>query len=161
MDSRAMRTEIAIYRLLRTPGLSVDSLGQVLSAWREEPALLDRCWNRPAADYRQRWGLSVAAARFLQDGDDEEETGIAEAAVLAARSSDIELMSVLDADYASLCAARGLPPVLFTRGNQDLLWRAGAAWAQPLEEQHARADDAEDGRRDGGRDHRPMAQERR
>lgn len=41
------------------------------------------------------------------------------------------------------------------------LWRAGAAWAQPLEEQDARADDAEDGRRDGGRDHRPLAQERR
>src|SRR5205807_6924892 len=119
--------EAAVYRLLRVPGLDAEAVIRVLSAWRGEPVLLDQFWGRTAEDYRRAWGLSPRAARFLQDTDEDEEAASVEAALLAAREADIELVSWLDPPFASLGAARGLPPVLFTRGNQDYLWGSGVA----------------------------------
>jgi hypothetical protein len=121
--------EVAVYRLLQVPGLGETALGRVLAAWREEPELIDRFWGRPASEYRNRWGLSKRAALHLHE-EAEEETGRGgEAAVAAARAraAEIELLTVMDPQYAALAAQRGLPPLLFTRGNQDLLWEAGVA----------------------------------
>jgi hypothetical protein len=127
VDTRTRQAGVALCRLIRVPGLAADPLGRVLSAWLEEPALVDGFWNRPAAEYRERWGVPARAARYLQEAEEDEEAGMAEAAYLAAQGAGIEQVSLLDAAFAALAAARGLPPVLFTRGNQDHLWQAGAA----------------------------------
>jgi hypothetical protein len=117
--------EMAVYRLLPVPGLGPGALGRVLAAWREQPELVAGFWGRPVDEYRARWGVSPRAARCLHGEAAEQETLAAEAD--AARAIRVEMMSVMDAGFAALAADRGLPPVLFTRGNQDLLWEAGVA----------------------------------
>src|SRR5262249_25626407 len=116
-----------IYRLLRVPGLDESALGRVLSGWREEPGRVEQFWGRSSDDYQREWGLAPRAARFLAEANEEEEVAAAAAAGLAAKAAEIELASVLDPGFVPLCESRILPPVLFTRGNQDLLWRSGVA----------------------------------
>src|SRR5947209_5672003 len=118
--------EAAIYRLIRVPGMGRAAVGRVLRTWREHPARQEAFWNRTVEEYRTEWGLTPQASHFLCEGGDENQT-IAVAEAGAARVADIELLSLLDPGYAALAAVRNLPPVLFTRGNQDLLWSAGAA----------------------------------
>jgi hypothetical protein len=120
--------EASIYRLRRVPGLGPSAVGRVLAAWREEPELVETFWGRPANEYHRLWSLPPRAARYLQgDARGEEDRVAAEADFAAARASAIEMLTLLDGSYATLAAVRDLPPVLFTRGNQDLLWDAGAA----------------------------------
>jgi len=122
--------ETAVYRLLRVPGLGPGAIERILTAWKDSPDLAESFWGRPIEEYRSRWGLSARAARLLRDedrSDDDWRAGEADAA--AARTAHIELIAILDSGYAALAATRDLPSVLFTRGNQDLLWNAGAAIA--------------------------------
>lgn len=114
--------EVAVYRLLAAPGLGIAALGQVLEAWGEERELIDGFWGRPAREYRELWGLSERTARFLQAADGEERFAAARIEVARARAAEIELLTVMDPWYAALAEELGLPPLLFTRGNQDLLW---------------------------------------
>ena len=120
--------EIALYRLLRVPGLGAGGAGRVLAAWRDQPGLLAAFWGRRAEEYRAGWGLTRRAALFLQgDAGSEDSIMAAAADSAAARAAEIELLTVLDGEYERLAAIRDLPPALFTRGNQDLLWDAGTA----------------------------------
>jgi hypothetical protein len=120
--------EIAIYRLLALPGLGSQALGRVLGAWRKDRDLIERFWGRPAAEYRRCWGLTDQAARYLQEQHDPSESrGVAETAITRAHEREIELLTVMEPGYAELAETHGLPPLLFTRGNQDLLWSVGVA----------------------------------
>jgi hypothetical protein len=125
----APERECALYRLLALPGLSASALRRVLMAWAEEPELTAEFWDRPLEELRGRWGLPERAIRRLQIcGAPEAET--AREMACRAREADIELLSLMEPGYRSLAATRGLPPLLFTRGNQDLLWAASLAFLQ-------------------------------
>jgi hypothetical protein len=120
--------DIAIYRLLSVPGLGGTALARVLRAWQQDPALIAEFWIQPRSEYINRWGLQEGTACFIEAEGDSSDAWIgARSAAARARDADIEALTVLDLEYEALATARGLPPVLFTRGNQDLLWRPGAA----------------------------------
>src|SRR5207249_1528505 len=96
--------------------------------WRPDRELMARFWGRPAAEYQRRWGITEQAACFLQEQEDSSESqGVAEMEVTRAHAQEIELLTVREPAYAELAETRGLPPVLFTRGNQDLLWSLAVA----------------------------------
>jgi DNA recombination-mediator protein A len=121
-------TEVAVYRLLSVPGLGAAAATRVVRAWQQNPSLIDSFWVQRPSDYTRHWGLSEKAARFLaSEGDASETRAPAESAAARARDAGIELLTLLDSGYDLLAAARGLPAVLFTRGNQDLVGATGVA----------------------------------
>ncbi len=123
--------ESLLYRLLAVPGLSEAALGRILVGWGADPAESGRFWERAAAEYQRGWGLSARAAVYLaEEAKSEKALRAAEVLTTLARAAEIELLTVQEDDYAALARERGLPPVLFTRGNQDLLWAGGVAVAQ-------------------------------
>src|SRR5262245_57924040 len=115
-----VQNDVAIYRLLQLPGLSPAALRQVLEDWRQDPARQEEFWQLSAAEYETRYRFSGRTVQFLQ-----REAGAAELIHRAvereaqAREASIEILTVMDPWYRTLAAARLLPPLLFTRGNQD------------------------------------------
>lgn len=118
--------DTALYRLISLPGLTATALRHILSAWREDPGSAARFWSSTPEEFRRRWLLPERAIRSLQaNGAPGEDRARAQAA--GARAAEIELLSLLDGTYQELAARRGLPGVLFTRGNQGLLWGCSVA----------------------------------
>jgi hypothetical protein len=118
--------DAALYRLIALPGLTAAAVRRILTAWREDAGAAARFWDASPEEYRERWMLPEPVIRpLLANGAPDEER----ARVLAgeAREAEIELLSLLDSAYHPLASRRGLPGLLFTRGNQDLLWRPSVA----------------------------------
>jgi hypothetical protein len=122
------QSDLAIYRLLQVPGMNPAALHRVLGDWRLAPSGQEEFWELSDAEYQERFGLSERSVRYLlREAGSSEPIRRAAGCEERAREAGIEILSVLDPWYQRLAGARSLPPLLFTRGNQDLLWESGPA----------------------------------